>query len=87
MRENNLMNTASKQEDKFFITIPNVALHEVQLQPDGWFTYQYKYGRTAGANKNYVQFVPFDKKNISEATYNRFKLVLPHVYKQIAKTL
>jgi len=87
MRENNLMNTATKQEDKFFITIPNIALQEVQLQPDGWFTYQYKYGRTAGANKNYVQFVPFDTKNISQATYNRFKVVLPHVYKQIAETL
>lgn len=87
MRENNLMNSSSKQEDKFFITIPNVAVHEVQLQPDGWFTYQYKYGRKAGEHKNYVQFVPFDTHNISQATYNRFKLILPHVYGEIAKTL
>ncbi len=83
MREQKLSNQTAEKEDQFFITIPNTALHEIQLQPDGWFTYQYKYGRKAGENKSYVQFVPFDKKNISEATYNRFKIVLPHVYEKI----
>jgi hypothetical protein len=62
-------------------------LSEAQLQPDGWFTYAYKYGRTAGEKKDYVQYVPFDRNNISDASYERFKLVLPHAYTEISKTL
>ena len=85
MHENNLMNTESKQENKFFITIPNIALSEVKLQQDGWFTYQYKYGRKAGADLDYVKFVPFDLQNISTATYQRFHTVLPHVYGELKK--
>lgn len=85
MRQNDLMNNSVIQGNNFFITIPNVGLKEVQLQQDGWFTYQYKYGRKAGENKRYVQFVPFDTKNISTATYNRFKVALPHVYTEIER--
>ena len=71
----------------FFISVPNTSLPEVQLQPDGWFTYAYKYGRTAGAGKDYVQYVPFDTRNISTATYTRFKMVLPDVYKKLQLTV
>ena len=85
MRENNLMNSSSKKGNTFFITVPNAALKEVQLQADGWFTYQYKYGRKAGENKNYVQFVYFNQQNISAATYQRFHAVLPHVYGELKK--
>jgi glutamate racemase len=87
MRNLKLTNNASVQPNRFFITTPNTALAEAELQPDGWFTYGYKYGRVAGEKKDYVQYVPFDHKNISEASYERFKLVLPTVYKEIAKTL
>ena len=87
MRKLALGNTQSKQPNKFFITVPNKSLKEVQLQPDGWFTYEYKYGRNEGANKPFVLFTPFDDKNISEATYQRLKAALPAVYKavQLAK--
>ncbi len=87
LREKQLGNTAGVQPNRFFITTPNKALPEAQLQPDGWFTYAYKYGRAVGEKKDYVQYVPFDHKNISDATYERFKLVLPNSYKEIAKTL
>lgn len=87
LRKNDLLNNAAKEGNHFFITIPNTSLKETQLQPDGWFTYEYKYGRVAGANKDYVQFVPFNTKNISTATYNRFKVALPHVYGEIVKTI
>jgi hypothetical protein len=86
LRVKQLTNTASKNKNQFFITVPNTGLSEAQLQPDGWFTYAYKYGRVAGANKSYVKYVPFDHKNISQASYDRFKLVLPHAYKEIART-
>jgi glutamate racemase len=87
LREKQLGNTAGVQPNRFFITTPNKALPEAQLQPDGWFTYAYKYGRAVGEKKDYVQYVPFDHKNISDASYERFKLVLPNSYKEIAKTL
>jgi len=86
LRANQLVNNIGKKKHQFFITIPNTGLQEVKLQPDGWFTYDYKYGRIAGANKQYVNYVPFDKKNISASSYNRFQLVLPHAYQEIAKT-
>lgn len=87
LKFNQLMNNMGKSKNQFFITIPNASLKEIQLQPDGWFTYDYKYGRIAGAKKQYVSYVPFDKKNISPSSYNRFQLVLPYTYKEIAKTL
>jgi hypothetical protein len=87
LNANKLSNTTGVSANQFYITIPNMQLAEVKLQPDGWFTYDYKYGRKAGENKDYVQFVPFDHKNISDASYARFQLVLPHAYAEIAKTL
>ncbi|MEY4660111.1 MAG: hypothetical protein RLZZ42_63 [Bacteroidota bacterium] len=83
MRKLILMNTGGKQTNRFFITIPNKQLSEVQLQPDGWFTYAYKYGRKEGSNKNYVLFTPFDRQNISAATYERLRAALPAVYSHI----
>lgn len=87
LRSSQLTNNAGVQQNRFFITTPNAALPEAQLQADGWFTYGYKYGRVAGEKKEYVQYVPFDHKNISDASYQRFKLVLPNSYTEIAKTL
>ena len=86
MQKQTLSNNASLQNNLFYITIPNTNTPKSAIQPDGWFTYDYKYGRLAGANNTYVQYVPFDTKNISEATYNRFKLVLPKSYAEIVKS-
>jgi glutamate racemase len=83
MRKSMLSNSVSKETNRFFITVPNTALAEVKLQQDGWFTYDYKYGRNAGENKQFVKYVPFDNKNISEATYERLKQALPKVYSAV----
>lgn len=79
--------TAANKGDAFFISVPNTLLSEVQLQEDGWFTNAYKYGRNAGENKSFVQFVPFDTFNIAAATYERFRLLLPACYQRIKKAL
>ncbi len=83
MRKLALQNQSEKKPNVFFITTPNEKLPEAKLQSDGWFTYDYKYGRNANENKKYVNFVPFDHKNISPATYDRIKTALPAVYKSI----
>lgn len=81
MRFNKLeAQTTSTGKAKFFICVPNTDLKETQLENNGWFTYNYKYGRKAGENKVYVRTEPFSTKNISAATYQRFKNALPHVY-------
>jgi len=84
MRKLALENQADKKSNVFFITTPNNNIPEAKLQTDGWFTYEYKYGRNANENKKFVNFVPFDNKNISTATYERLKSALPAVYKSIA---
>jgi len=81
-----LRNGGNVKQNQFYITIPNNNTPKNALQPDGWFTYDYKYGRIAGENKMYVQYVPFDTKNISEASYTRFKMVLPKSYSEIVKS-
>lgn len=88
LREKQLLRKDSKpQQDLFFITIPNKDLAEIELQEDGWFTYEYKYGRKAGENKQYVTYVSFDKKNISAATYLRIRQALPQVFREISKVV
>jgi hypothetical protein len=88
MRKLSLENQSGKKEsNRFFITVPNTRLPEIQLQKDGWFTYGYKYGRTFGQDKKYVNYVNFDHQNISNATYARIKLALPHSFAEIAKVL
>jgi hypothetical protein len=77
-KENTLHSTS--RQDAFFIAVPNLDLPDLKLQSDGWFTYEYKYGRNEGADKKYVQFVPFDIKNISPETYERFRRALPLSY-------
>lgn len=88
LRNNKLQNTKKIiKPNKFIISVPNTSLKETELQPDGWFTYGYKYGRISGQNKAYVRYVNFDLNNVSPATYDRFKNVLPFVYMQLKKVI
>ena len=84
MRKFSLSNPISNE---FFISVPNTTLKEVELKPDGWFTYAYKYGRTEKANKEYIKYVSFDTNNIVPATYERFKKVLPDVYNKLHQVI
>ncbi len=86
LRENKLgTQTLKKEKANFFICVPNLDLKEVKTDPNGWFTYEYKYGRIVGENKQYVRIEPFSIKNISTATYQRFKTSLPHVFSILPK--
>jgi glutamate racemase len=86
LRKQGLQNSKSMQfktaypKAEFFITVPNPDDPAAQLQPDGWFAYAYKYGRTAGVKRNDVRYVPFDRVNVSASTYGRFQIALPAVY-------
>ena len=84
-QEINTKKQKSSIVDAFFIAVPNLDLPEIKIQPDGWFTYAYKYGRQEGSGKNFVRFVPFDAQNIAPATYERFKRALPLSYEKIIR--
>jgi glutamate racemase len=86
LRAQQLMVTEeTRSSDAFYISIPNTTLKGVQLQQDGWFTNEYKYGRSAGTGEEFVKFVPFDSHNIAKATYERFQLLLPACYERIRR--
>ncbi|NOX55235.1 MAG: Asp/Glu/hydantoin racemase [Planctomycetes bacterium] len=40
--------TAGKPHSEFYITVPCRKRPDVRLDPSGWFTYEYKYGRSSG---------------------------------------
>ncbi|GEM_PF-3361446 len=52
----------------------------VQLDSTGRFTYDYKYGRTAGDIQEYIKSVPFDMQNIPKETLDRFRQVIPETF-------
>lgn len=85
MRSQQLQNkqiSSANALSQFYITIPNKFEPEILLQDDGWFTYSYKYGRKAGHNKKDIVYVSFDTENVSNSTYERFRRVLPNVYRK-----
>ncbi|MBM3859521.1 MAG: hypothetical protein FJ395_07725 [Verrucomicrobia bacterium] len=84
LRRQNLQRTGGGAvADAFFISVPNTSLTGVQLQPDGWFTYDYKYGRQAGTNLPFVRYLPFDTRNVPAEAYRRFRDVLPRVHEKL----
>lgn len=65
---------------EFYISVPNISNENVQLDSTGRFTYDYKYGRTAGQIQEYVKPVPFDNKNIAKETQDRLKQMIPETF-------
>lgn len=84
MKEKNLFNpNGDMKNSEFFISVPNTANENVQLDEMGRFPYDYKYGRTEGEIQEYVKVVPFSKNNISGETLEGFKNSIPETYKLI----
>lgn len=67
-------------QSEFYISVPNSKNAKAQLDEEGRFTYDYKYGRNAGELQEYVKVVPFNKSNLSGATLDRFKSAIPTTY-------
>lgn len=68
---------------EFYITVPNTSNKNISLDSAGRFTYEYKYGRKEGIDRDDVKTVPFSKTNIPAETYERFESVIPATYKLI----
>jgi glutamate racemase len=85
LNQNKLANNFDKKmQADFYISIPNLRNSQVVTEDNGKrFTYDYKYGRNAGSNQEYIQTVPFSRSNIPMETIARFEKQIPKVYELI----
>lgn len=70
-----------------FISIPASGLDAKNLDKDGNFTYEFKYGREAGAEVQSVDIVPFSIKNINPYNLQRIRERLPLTWSLIEKEI
>jgi hypothetical protein len=77
-----LLNQSNKKtQADFYISMPNLKNIQVVTEDNGKrFTYDYKYGRNAGLNQEYIQTVPFSRANIPAETSTRFEKQIPKIY-------
>ena len=85
LQHDNLFNTEGNMwsNSEFFISVPNLTNKSIQIDNQGKFTYEYKYGRNAGEIQEYVKVIPFDRNNISYETINRFEKLIPQTFRLI----
>ena len=81
--QNNLLGANDLNDSEFYISVPNVQNKNVKIDSLGNFTYEYKYGRTAGIIEEYVKQVPFNNSNLHPDVINLLKEKTPLVFKLI----
>lgn len=84
LKEANLfVENGSIYESEFFISVPNVTNPDIELDKNGDFTYNYKYGRNVDEIQEYIKVVPFSNKTISKDILLRLENQLPFTYSLI----
>lgn len=84
LEDSNLLRTGNSEGSEFYVSVPNLRNRNVRLLNDGSFTYDYKYGRTAGENQEYVKVVPFSRSTIPAEILNRLSAQVPDVFGMMA---
>jgi len=70
-------------DSEFYIAVPNLLNPNVETREDGSFTYEYKYGRTAGEIQEYVKRTPFNRQAIPDDILERLEVQIPSVYEMM----
>ncbi len=83
LRDKELWGDDSNENSRFYISVPNILLKENEIDKDGRFPYDYKYGRQINKSLEYVKRVPFSDKWIAESTKERMRINIPYTYKMI----
>ncbi len=65
---------------EFFITVPCRENTQLKLDETGWFTYDYKYGRSAGQVESDYRAVPIDGTNLTPDALERLRRQVPSVW-------
>jgi hypothetical protein len=68
-------------KSEFYISVPNVQNKNIKIDSLGNFSYEYKYGRTAGILQEYVKQVPFNKSNLHPDVIDMLKEKTPLIFK------
>src|SRR5690606_22075593 len=64
--ENLFNNEGDIKKSEFYSSVANTDNPNVQVNEQGNFPYEYKYGREEGEIQEYVKVVPFSRSNISD---------------------
>jgi glutamate racemase len=80
---NNLFGDNELNNSEFYISVPNVQNKNIKIDSLGNFTYEYKYGRSAGIIQEYVKQVPFNKSNLHPDVIHMLKEKTPLIFKLI----
>ncbi len=84
LKDHGLFNTqGSLDSSEFYISVPNLDNPRVAVDDMGRFTYDYKYGRTAGEIQEYIKVVPFSRKNIPAETIDRMDETIGETFRLI----
>ena len=81
----NLFSNEDLYKSQFYLSVPNKSNEHIQVDSSGNFTYEYKYGRSAGLIQEYVRKVPFSKKSISPEVLRRLSEKVPSAFELIRK--
>jgi glutamate racemase len=74
---------AKQPRGEFYITVPRRNHPGVQLDPSGWFTYDYKYGRDPADAFSDVRAVPWDHSYLEPDVAKRLARQAPTVWGSI----
>lgn len=69
----------SPARSEFFVTVPSVDHPGVQVDDSGWFTHDYKYGRTTALHRDDVRTVPFRSELLGRDVDERLRTAVPTV--------
>lgn len=83
LNQQQIFNNSSLANSSFFISVPNPDNKQNILNQLGNFTYDYKYGRTAGDVQEYVKRVPIHKVNLDPEVISRLKEKIPDTFSLI----
>lgn len=83
LKQNDLFGNNDLKKSEFYISVPNVQNKNIKLDSLGNFSYEYKYGRTAGDIQEYVKQVPFNKTNLHPDVIIMLKEKTPLIFNLI----
>lgn len=85
LNTNDMFNDSDISKSEFFISIPNIHNLNIVTDNKGNFTYDYKYGRSAGIIQEYVKVVPFSKSTLGKDVIERLSRSIPYTFELIHK--
>ena len=70
-----------------FISVPAYGVSTKNLEKDGGFTHEFKYGRAVGSEDVTTVIVPFSKDNLNPDNLKRIQSLVPYTYEKIKEKL